>query len=95
EWRDLGDSTANALFLRQPQLAAAEAALESARADLAKANLDLNRTSITTPFQGRIRQTFVDLGQYEQTRGQIGKKISIARRGRCAADDNHQQGIFK
>mgnify|MGYP003705811119 FL=1 len=64
EWRDLGDSTANALFLRQPQLAAAEAALESARADLAKANLDLNRTSITTPFQGRIRQTFVDLGQY-------------------------------
>ena len=64
EWRDLGDSTANALFLREPQLAAAEAALESARADLAKANLDLSRTSITTPFQGRIRQTFVDLGQY-------------------------------
>ena len=64
EWRDLGDSTANALFLRAPQLAAAEAALESARADLAKANLDLSRTSITTPFQGRIRQTFVDLGQY-------------------------------
>jgi len=64
EWRDLGDNTANALFLRAPQLASAEAALESARADLDKANLDLSRTSIVTPFQGRIRQTFVDLGQY-------------------------------
>lgn len=64
EWRDLGDNTANALFLREPQLASAEAALESARADLDKANLDLSRTSILTPFQGRIRQTFVDLGQY-------------------------------
>jgi RND family efflux transporter MFP subunit len=64
EWRDLGDTTANALFLRAPQLASAEAALESARADLDKANLDLSRTSILTPFQGRIRQTFVDLGQY-------------------------------
>ena len=64
EWRDLGDRTANALFLREPQLAAAEAALESARADLAKANLDLSRTSIVSPFQGRIRETYVDLGQY-------------------------------
>ena len=64
EWRDLGDNTANALFLREPQLASAEAALESARADLDKANLDLSRTSIVTPFQGRIRETFVDLGQY-------------------------------
>jgi RND family efflux transporter MFP subunit len=64
EWRDLGDNTANTLFLREPQLASAEAALESARADLDKANLDLSRTSIVTPFQGRIRETFVDLGQY-------------------------------
>ena len=64
EWRDLGDQTANALFLREPQLAAAKAALESARADLAKANLDLSRTSIKAPFQGRIRETYVDLGQY-------------------------------
>jgi RND family efflux transporter MFP subunit len=64
EWRDLGDTTANALFLRAPQLASAQAALESARADLDKANLDLSRTSIAIPFQGRIRQTFVDLGQF-------------------------------
>ena len=64
EWRDLGDNSANALFLRAPQLASAKASLESARADLAKAKLDLRRTAITTPFQGRIRQTLVNLGQY-------------------------------
>lgn len=64
EWRDLGDAEANALFLRKPQLAAAEAALASARADLAQAELDLARTRISAPFDGRIRETRVNLGQY-------------------------------
>ncbi|HAZ79691.1 MAG TPA: efflux transporter periplasmic adaptor subunit [Porticoccaceae bacterium] len=64
EWRELGDKTANALFLRQPQLKSAQAALESAKADLNKAQLDLDRTGISVPFRGRIREIFVDLGQY-------------------------------
>ena len=64
EWRDLGNAESNALFLRKPQLAAAEAGLVSAQADLNKALLDLERTRITVPFAGRIRETFVDLGQY-------------------------------
>ena len=64
EWRDLGNAESNTLFLRKPQLAAAEAALVSAQADLNKALLDLERTRITVPFAGRIRETFVDLGQY-------------------------------
>ena len=64
EWRDLGDSAANALFLRQPQLKSAQASLESAKADLRKAQLDLERTAISAPFPGRIRQTFADVGQY-------------------------------
>ncbi|MCB1841917.1 MAG: efflux transporter periplasmic adaptor subunit, partial [Halioglobus sp.] len=34
EWRDLGTSEANALFLRKPQIAAAEAALRASEADL-------------------------------------------------------------
>ena len=64
EWRDLGNAESNALFLRKPQLAAAEASLVSAQADLNKALLDLERTRITVPFTGRIREIFVDLGQY-------------------------------
>ena len=64
EWRDLGDKTANKLFLRQPQLNAAIASLEAARADVEKAKLDLARTVISAPFQGRVRQTLVNIGQY-------------------------------
>ncbi|AOS96082.1 Solvent efflux pump periplasmic linker SrpA precursor [Microbulbifer aggregans] len=64
EWRDLGSEEANALFLRKPQLAAAEAAVAAARADRDQAKLDLERTRVKTPFAGRVVETYVDLGQY-------------------------------
>jgi len=64
EWRDLGSEKANALFLRKPQLASARAALAAAVADLESARLDLQRTSIVGPFNGRISQKLVDVGQY-------------------------------
>lgn len=64
EWRDLGNEEANRLFLRKPQLAGAEAALEAARADLGQAELNLQRTSISVPFNGRVSDKHVDLGQY-------------------------------
>jgi RND family efflux transporter MFP subunit len=76
EWRELGDNTANALFLRQPQLNSAEAALESAQADLKKAKLDLGRTAISAPFPGRIRQIYADLGQYVNPGARIAKVYS-------------------
>lgn len=64
EWRDLGNQNANDLFLRKPQLAAAEANLASAKGAEAMAELNLQRTQVTVPFNGRIRETHVDLGQY-------------------------------
>ncbi|WP_250461277.1 efflux RND transporter periplasmic adaptor subunit [Microbulbifer litoralis] len=64
EWRDLGSEAANALFLRKPQLSAAEAAVAAARADRDQAKLDLDRTRVTAPFAGRVVETSVDLGQY-------------------------------
>jgi RND family efflux transporter MFP subunit len=64
EWRDLGNAEANELFLRTPQLAAAEANVAAAIADSDKAKLDLERTKVTVPFTGRVRETSVDLGQY-------------------------------
>ncbi|MFC6633460.1 efflux RND transporter periplasmic adaptor subunit [Microbulbifer taiwanensis] len=64
EWRDLGSKAANDLFLRQPQLSAAEAAVAAARADRDQARLDLQRTRVQAPFAGRVVETFVDLGQY-------------------------------
>ncbi|MGH1372183.1 MAG: efflux RND transporter periplasmic adaptor subunit [Cellvibrionaceae bacterium] len=64
EWRELGNSESNQLFLRKPQLASAEAQLNSAKADRDKAGLDLERTNISVPFAGRVRETLVNLGQY-------------------------------
>lgn len=64
EWRDLGNVDANDLFLRKPQLAAAEAQLAAAKAERDHAQLNLERTRITLPFAGRVRNTWVDLGQF-------------------------------
>lgn len=64
EWRDLGNAEANDLFLRKPQLAGAEANLRAAQADLGQARLNLQRTSISAPFNGRVSEKQVDVGQY-------------------------------
>ena len=64
EWRELGTVEANALFLRQPQMKAAEAALKASVADLSAAQLALSRTEIRAPFSGRIESKRADLGQY-------------------------------
>ncbi|MGH1372544.1 MAG: efflux RND transporter periplasmic adaptor subunit [Cellvibrionaceae bacterium] len=65
DWARLGDGKdAPALVLRQPQLAAAEAKRYSAQANYEKAQLDLERTKIRAPFDGRVKSAQVDLGQY-------------------------------
>jgi RND family efflux transporter MFP subunit len=64
EWRDLGSESANALFLRKPQIEAAQAAVQAAQIEVAKAERDLDKTQIKAPFDGRVRQKLVDLGQY-------------------------------
>lgn len=64
EWRELGSTEANALFLRLPQLKSAEAALDAAKADLAAAELALERTTIRAPFAGRLERKQVDVGQF-------------------------------
>ena len=50
------------LVLREPQLASAQAAEESAKAALEKAQLDLTRCDIVAPFNAIIQDKHVDLG---------------------------------
>ena len=64
EWRELGAKDANDLFLRKPQLRAAELGVKAAEADVAAAELALDRTFIRAPFDGRIQQKRVDIGQF-------------------------------
>lgn len=67
EWRELGSDEANDLFLRKPQLRAAELAVKAAQADISAAELALDRTIIRAPFDGRIQQKRVDIGQFVGT----------------------------
>ncbi len=52
------------LVAKEPQLAAAKAKLEADHADLKKALLRLERTELKAPFDGRVSQENVDIGQY-------------------------------
>ena len=72
EWRDLGNEAANELFLRKPQLAAAEASVKAAEADLRQAKLDLERTEISLPFAGRVVSVAANLGQYVNSGATLG-----------------------
>ena len=64
EWRELGSAEANDLFLRKPQLRAAELAVTAAEADVAASKLALDRTIIRAPFDGRVLQKRADMGQF-------------------------------
>ena len=65
DWKRLGNTEpAPALVLRKPQMAAAKAQLDSARAAYETANLNLSRTKITAPYDGRIIRRDAVLGQY-------------------------------
>jgi RND family efflux transporter MFP subunit len=77
EWRDLGNKAGNDLFLREPQLKAAEAAVNAAKADLDQARLNLERAGIRAPFDGRIRQIQVNLGQYLSVGTSVAQIFSV------------------
>ncbi len=63
DWKRLGHGQAGELVLREPQLAAAQASIASATAQLGTARLNLERTRITAPYAGRVLEKRVDQGQ--------------------------------
>jgi RND family efflux transporter MFP subunit len=77
DWERLGnEGDAPVLVLRKPQLAAAEARVTSADANLTKARLDLERTQIRAPFDGRVLRQIVDLGQVVSNNSQLAEFYS-------------------
>ena len=68
DWDNLNRSaTPSDLLLRKPQLAETSAAVDSAKADLEKAKRDLQRTRVTAPYDGLIKERRADLGQFVTT----------------------------
>lgn len=70
---NLGITDSSPLARREPQLAEAQASLESAKAQLADAELALGRTAVVAPFDGRVREENVDVGQFASPGQSLGR----------------------
>lgn len=78
EWENLaGGDPPSALLLREPQVAQAEAALASAQAALDQARRDLQRTEIKAPFDGRVSEKNVDVGQFVTKGSPVARIYSV------------------
>lgn len=64
EWAEEAGGPPDPLALRAPQLAAAEAALRAARAALASAERDLERTEVRAPHAGLVGERSVEVGEW-------------------------------
>ena len=63
DWEKLGSgSPTNSLVLREPYLAAAQAAALAAAGEVAKARRDVERTEIPAPFDAGVRSAAVEVG---------------------------------
>jgi RND family efflux transporter MFP subunit len=72
DWSSLGnEGEPPELVLRLPQLEAARAGVISAEATLQKAELELERTRIVAPFDGRVLQQSADIGQVVSPNSEI------------------------
>lgn len=67
------------LVLREPQLAAAEAVVENAEYSLQKAQLDLQKTVITAPFDALIVSRDIQPGSYVQAGSSVATLYSTDR----------------
>ena len=61
-WKQVGEGAAQDLTVKKPQLKQAKAALEVAKAQVQSAEKKLNKTEITAPYTGRIKDINIDLG---------------------------------
>lgn len=76
DWEDLGEGAPSDLTLRKPQLAEAQASLQSAKADLENAKIQLRRTYVRAPFNGRVKEKVADLGQFVNPGSRLGRVFS-------------------
>ena len=79
EWEQLnpGRQPSSSLVFREPQIRQVQTRLQAARAELAIAALNLERTRVSLPFHGRVVSETVDSGQYVGAGQSIGRVYGI------------------
>ncbi|MDO6617882.1 efflux RND transporter periplasmic adaptor subunit [Pseudomonadota bacterium] len=78
EFKDFDDGLPPELGLRIPQLKKEQANVKYAKAALARAQRNLERTVIRAPFDGLIKARNVDLGQYVSLGTNLGELYDIS-----------------
>ncbi len=74
EWESMRQGKkASAFTLRLPQLAAARANRDAARAQVERAKLDLERTRFVAPYDGKVLEKSVDPGQFVSRGARLGQ----------------------
>ena len=77
-WKTLGKSgEPSALALRLPQVAKSEADVAAAKAQIAKAERDLERTVIRAPYDGQVLEQLVDVGQFVTQGTSLGRIFAV------------------
>lgn len=77
DWKKFNiDEKPDDLVLRVPQLQSAIATVEAKEADLQKAKLNLNRTKILAPYDGRVIEKSISIAQVISNNAQIGTIFS-------------------
>ena len=76
-WKRLGKTgEPSQMVIRVPQREEAEARVKAAEADLERARRDLERTDIRAPYNGRILEQMVDVGQYVSPGTQLARAFA-------------------
>lgn len=77
-WRAMGRTgTPSALVTRAPQVAKAEADVASAKAQIMKAERDLERTTIRSPYACQVLEQAVDVGQFVSQGTILGRIFAV------------------
>ena len=78
EWDQITDTSPTELSLRKPQLAKELARVKSAQAAILRAERNLQRTEIRSPYDAMIESRDVGLGAFVTTGKQIGKLLGTS-----------------
>lgn len=74
---DTIDATNRGLVLREPQIASIKAEMAAAKASLERAQLDLDRTEVTAPFDAQILTQSVNIGSQVRPGDELARLIGV------------------
>lgn len=71
------DGTNQALVLREPQIASIQADIDAAKASIARAQLNLDRTKVYAPFDAQVLTQAVNIGSQVSSGNELGRLIGL------------------